>query len=231
MLQFDNVCADGRPRGPIEGADAVVLVTRWEHYREVPSSSRARPTFPSSSTDEGCSTSRSSHAMRVSARDHPRRGVGTPTSRGATRAGRPSGRGLDRLGDRATAAHAAFRDRARRGRQPRNGARRGSPARAGARNVRRVEARMRSPTLPRGATPAATSDASLLAAASGIDALVEATGDVEAGARTTLEAIEATQARRLVNAELDATLGPILRQRARGSRTSLSRTPTATSPD
>ena len=59
--------------------------------------------------------------------------------------------------------------------------------------------------------------AALLATASGIDALVEATGDIEAGARTTLEAIEARKHVVLVNAELDATLGPILRQRARAA--------------
>jgi predicted homoserine dehydrogenase-like protein len=87
----------------------------------------------------------------------------------------------------------------------------------GARTVRRVDGPdALADALARG-EPAATSDASLLAAASGIDALVEATGDVEAGARTTLAAIEGRKHVVLVNAELDATLGPILRRRARAA--------------
>ncbi len=87
----------------------------------------------------------------------------------------------------------------------------------GARTVRRVDSPDALADAVARGEPAATSDASLLAAASGIDALVEATGDVEAGARTTLEAIEGHKHVVLVNAELDATLGPILRQRARAA--------------
>jgi predicted homoserine dehydrogenase-like protein len=57
-------------------------------------------------------------------------------------------------------------------------------------------------------------DPLILARAGGIDALVDATGDVEGGARIVLEAIEHGKHVVLVNAELDSTLGPILRARA-----------------
>ena len=61
---------------------------------------------------------------------------------------------------------------------------------------------------------AVTDDPLLLCEASPIDVLIETTGDIEAGARVTLHAIDNGKHVVLVNAELDATLGPILRVRA-----------------
>jgi predicted homoserine dehydrogenase-like protein len=59
--------------------------------------------------------------------------------------------------------------------------------------------------------PAITDDAYLLCQAEGIDAVVEATGEVEFGARVTLKAIEHGKHVILMNAELDATVGPLLK--------------------
>jgi predicted homoserine dehydrogenase-like protein len=58
---------------------------------------------------------------------------------------------------------------------------------------------------------AVTDDAMLLCRAEGIDAVIEVTGTIEFGARVTLEAIENGKHVILMNAELDATLGPILK--------------------
>ena len=57
-------------------------------------------------------------------------------------------------------------------------------------------------------------DPLLLCQADGIDVLLEATGDVELGARAVVEAIAYGKHVVLMNAELDATLGPILKARA-----------------
>ncbi len=57
-------------------------------------------------------------------------------------------------------------------------------------------------------------DASLLCRAEGIDAIIEVTGAVEYGAQVVLEAIEHGKHVILMNAELDGTVGPILKQRA-----------------
>ena len=62
--------------------------------------------------------------------------------------------------------------------------------------------------------PAVTRDPMLLAAADGVDVIVEVTGAVEYGARTVLAAIEHGKHVVLMNAELDGTLGPILKRRA-----------------
>jgi predicted homoserine dehydrogenase-like protein len=62
--------------------------------------------------------------------------------------------------------------------------------------------------------PAVTSDAALLARAEGVEGVIEATGDVGAGARFALAAIESGKHVVLVNAELDGTLGPLLKARA-----------------
>ena len=59
--------------------------------------------------------------------------------------------------------------------------------------------------------PAVTSDALLLCAAGNIDALVDVTGDVEFGAAVTLAAIEHGKHVVTMNAELDGTVGPILK--------------------
>lgn len=64
------------------------------------------------------------------------------------------------------------------------------------------------------ARPAITDDASLLCQAAGIDAIVEATGDVEFGASVAMDALAHGKHLVLLNAELDATLGPILKLHA-----------------
>ncbi len=56
-----------------------------------------------------------------------------------------------------------------------------------------------------------TDDAELLCQVEGIDALIEATGTVEFAARVVLEAVAHGKHVLLLNAELDATLGPILK--------------------
>ncbi|CAM3526432.1 SAF domain-containing protein [Deinococcus frigens] len=66
----------------------------------------------------------------------------------------------------------------------------------------------------RAGTPAVTEDAALLCACGGIDALIDVTGDVEFGAWVTLEAIAHGKHLISMNAELDATVGPLLRRKA-----------------
>jgi predicted homoserine dehydrogenase-like protein len=56
----------------------------------------------------------------------------------------------------------------------------------------------------------ATDDALLLARSSGVDVLVDVTGSVEFGARLALEAFRNKKDVVLLNAEIDATIGPIL---------------------
>jgi predicted homoserine dehydrogenase-like protein len=58
---------------------------------------------------------------------------------------------------------------------------------------------------------AVTEDAMLLCKASGIDALIEVTGAIEFGAHVVLEAIANRKHIILMNAELDGTVGPILK--------------------
>jgi predicted homoserine dehydrogenase-like protein len=58
---------------------------------------------------------------------------------------------------------------------------------------------------------AVTSDPMLLCRAPGIEAIIECTGEVEFGARVATEAIANRKHVLLVNAELDATVGPILK--------------------
>ncbi len=59
--------------------------------------------------------------------------------------------------------------------------------------------------------PAVTEDARLLCQAQGIDAIVEATGTIEHASAVTLEAIACGKHVVLMNAELDGTLGPVLK--------------------
>ncbi|SHK88475.1 NAD(P)H-dependent oxidoreductase [Hymenobacter psychrotolerans] len=59
--------------------------------------------------------------------------------------------------------------------------------------------------------PAITDDALLLSRAAGIDAIIEVTGAVEHGAHVVLEAIRHGKHIILLNAELDGTVGPILK--------------------
>ena len=58
---------------------------------------------------------------------------------------------------------------------------------------------------------AVTTDPLLLCRAPGIEAIIECTGEVEHGARVATEAIANRKHLLLVNAELDATVGPILK--------------------
>ncbi len=58
---------------------------------------------------------------------------------------------------------------------------------------------------------AVTEDAHLVCQAEGIDAIIEVTGAVEFGAQVALKAIEHGKHVILMNAELDGTLGPILK--------------------
>lgn len=62
--------------------------------------------------------------------------------------------------------------------------------------------------------PAVTEDAAALCRAEGIDAIIEVTGAVEFGAGVVLDAIRAGKHVVLMNAELDGTVGPILRKYA-----------------
>ena len=59
--------------------------------------------------------------------------------------------------------------------------------------------------------PAFTNDAFHLCEANGIDAIIEATGEIEFGAHVVMRAIEHRKHVVLMNAELDATVGPILK--------------------
>jgi predicted homoserine dehydrogenase-like protein len=62
--------------------------------------------------------------------------------------------------------------------------------------------------------PAITDDALLVCQAGGIDAVVEVTGTIEFAASVVLEAIDNAKHIILMNAELDATIGPLLKSYA-----------------
>jgi len=62
--------------------------------------------------------------------------------------------------------------------------------------------------------PVVTDDPTLLTDAAGIEAIVEATGEVEFGAGVAIRAIDGGKHLILINAELDSCLGPILKARA-----------------
>jgi predicted homoserine dehydrogenase-like protein len=62
--------------------------------------------------------------------------------------------------------------------------------------------------------PAVTDNAELLCEAADIDCLIEATGAVEFGARIILKAIERRKHAVSLNAELDGTVGPLLKRQA-----------------
>jgi predicted homoserine dehydrogenase-like protein len=82
---------------------------------------------------------------------------------------------------------------------------------AGVDSVQRVETVAQLEGAIAGNQYAITDDAMLLCQAEGIDAIIEATGEVEFGARVTLKALEHGKHMILMNAELDATVGPILK--------------------
>src|SRR3989442_8378376 len=69
----------------------------------------------------------------------------------------------------------------------------------------------------RAGKPAVTEDAFLLARSEQIDVLVDVTGSVEFGARVILEAFQHGKDVVLMNAEIDATIGPILQTYAEKS--------------
>jgi predicted homoserine dehydrogenase-like protein len=62
--------------------------------------------------------------------------------------------------------------------------------------------------------PAITDDAMMLCQADGIDVLIESTGEIEFGAHIAMEAIRHRKHVVLMNAEMDATIGPILKVHA-----------------
>jgi len=62
--------------------------------------------------------------------------------------------------------------------------------------------------------PAITDDPEVLTDSDGIEVIVEATGEVEFGAHVATRTIEAGKHLILINAELDSTLGPLLKTRA-----------------
>ncbi len=62
--------------------------------------------------------------------------------------------------------------------------------------------------------PVISDDAMMIVQANNIDAIIEATGDVEFSARIITEAIRHGKHVVLMNAELDATLGPLLKRQA-----------------
>ena len=62
--------------------------------------------------------------------------------------------------------------------------------------------------------PAITDDPSLVTGCDRVEAVVEATGEIEFGSHTAIAAIENGKHLVLLNAELDCTLGPILKKKA-----------------
>jgi predicted homoserine dehydrogenase-like protein len=82
---------------------------------------------------------------------------------------------------------------------------------AGAEHVRRVETVGQLQEAIDQDQYATTDNATLLCETDGIDAIIEATGTIEFGAHITLTALENKKHVILMNAELDATLGPILK--------------------
>ncbi len=84
-------------------------------------------------------------------------------------------------------------------------------AQAGIDEARLVETAVQLEEAVNRGQPAVTDDALLLCRADNIDAIVEVTGTIEFGAQVALEAIRRGKHVILMNAELDATLGPILK--------------------
>ncbi|NJL46184.1 MAG: NAD(P)-dependent oxidoreductase [Leptolyngbyaceae cyanobacterium SM2_5_2] len=81
----------------------------------------------------------------------------------------------------------------------------------GAENVRQVNTVGELEDAISQGTYAVTDDPALLCQSDSIDVLIEATGHVEYGAQVTLEAIKHGKHMVLMNAELDGTVGPILK--------------------
>src|SRR4051794_14353143 len=85
---------------------------------------------------------------------------------------------------------------------------------AGIEKVRMVESRAELEAAIRANECAVTGDATLLAEADGIDVLVDATGAVEFGANLAVAAIHNGRHLVMMNAEVDGTVGPILKHYA-----------------
>jgi len=86
---------------------------------------------------------------------------------------------------------------------------------AGFENARIVETQSALDGQIAGGLPAATQDAMLVARSEHVDVVVDATGSVEFGAHVALEAFKHGKDVVLLNAEIDATIGPILQTYAR----------------
>jgi predicted homoserine dehydrogenase-like protein len=87
-------------------------------------------------------------------------------------------------------------------------------ANAGAKEARQVTSDAELGAANAAGVPAVTSDAQLLCRSGAIDVVLEATGTVEFAADVAVSAIDNKKHVVLANAELDSTLGPILRKRA-----------------
>lgn len=85
---------------------------------------------------------------------------------------------------------------------------------AGVENVVQVDSNAALEKAIQSGTPAVTADADLLCTAAGIDCLIDATGALEFGAAITMKAIENRRHVVSMNAELDATVGPLLKRYA-----------------
>jgi predicted homoserine dehydrogenase-like protein len=86
---------------------------------------------------------------------------------------------------------------------------------AGQEDVTQVETQRQLDQAINANIPAVTDDAFLLARSDFIDVIVDVTGSVEFGARVVLEAFKHRKPVVLMNAEIDATIGPILQVYAR----------------
>jgi len=82
---------------------------------------------------------------------------------------------------------------------------------AGVESVRVVDTQLALEDAIRNGLCAVTDDAHMVCRTEGIDAIIEVTGEIEFGARVVMTAIEYGKHVVLMNAELDATLGPILK--------------------
>jgi predicted homoserine dehydrogenase-like protein len=85
---------------------------------------------------------------------------------------------------------------------------------AGSEDVAQADSREELERAVEAGRPVVTEDALALAETEGIDAVIEVTGAVELGAQVTLRAIEHGKHVILMNAELDGTVGPILKSYA-----------------
>jgi predicted homoserine dehydrogenase-like protein len=95
-------------------------------------------------------------------------------------------------------------------------------AKAGAKGSRAVTNAAELSAAIGASTPAVTSDAELLASSPEIDVVLEATGTIDFASRVASSAIAHKKHVILANAELDSTLGPILRKKATAAGVTIS---------